>query len=56
MSTRMSSQAYLWVAGIFMLLIPFQFYFAAAGSFSVLGQVPAAYLALERLGYLKASF
>ena len=26
------------------------------GSFSVLGQVPAAYLALERLGYLKASF
>jgi len=26
------------------------------GSFSVLGQVPAAYMALERLGYLKASF
>jgi hypothetical protein len=46
MSTRMSSQAYLWVAGIFMLLIPFQFYFAAAGTFSVLGFTPHIWLGL----------
>lgn len=37
MSNRMGAQAYLWAAWLFLILIPVQFYFAAAGTFSNLG-------------------
>src|SRR5207302_670456 len=44
MSNRLSVQAYLGAAWLFMLLIPVQFYFFAAGSFSNLTFSPSVSL------------
>lgn len=46
MSSRLSGQAYLAAAWLFLVLIPVQFYFAAAGSFSNLGFSPHQWLGL----------
>ncbi len=46
MSARTSAQGYLWVAWLFAILLPVQFYFAAAGAFSTLGYTLHQYLGL----------
>lgn len=46
MSNRLSVQAYLGAAWLFLILIPVQFYFAAAGSFSNLTFQPHLWLGL----------
>ena len=46
MSNRLSVQAYLGAAWLFLILIPVQFYFAAAGSFSNLTFSPHMWLGL----------
>lgn len=46
MSNRAMAQAYLAAAWLFLILIPVQFYFAAAGSFSNLGFSPHLWLGL----------
>jgi hypothetical protein len=45
-SQRTSAQGYLWVAYLFAILLPVQFYFAAAGAFSTLGYTLHQYLGL----------
>jgi hypothetical protein len=40
------AQGYLWAAWLFVILLPVQFYFAAAGSFSNLGYTAHQYLGL----------
>ena len=47
---RIAVRAYLWCAWLFMILIPVQFYFAAAGSFSNLGFSPHIWLGLSLHG------
>lgn len=46
MSSTLMVRAYLWAAWLFLILIPVQFYFAAAGTFSNLGFSPHVWLGL----------
>lgn len=50
MSARTSAQGFLWVAWLFAILLPVQFYFAAAGAFSTLGYTAHQYLGLGMHG------
>jgi len=45
-STRTGAQGYLWAAWLLAILLPVQFYFAAAGAFSTLGYAAHQYLGL----------
>lgn len=45
-SRQTAARGYLWVAYLFAILLPVQFYFAAAGAFSTLGYTLHQYLGL----------
>src|SRR5258708_15858607 len=45
-SIRTGAQGYLWAAWLLAILLPVQFYFAAAGAFSTLGYTAHQYLGL----------